>query len=132
MITRIAHTAYVTRDMAATLRFYCEQLGFKHAFSLAGKDGKPWIEYVKVVDGQFLEFFYPKEGKPFDKGTYLHLCLEVDDIHGQAAAMEAAGISIRVPPKQGMDGNWQCWVDDPDGNPIELMQIDPASPQARA
>jgi lactoylglutathione lyase len=31
-----------------------------------------------------------------------------------------------------MDHNWQAWIDDPDGNAIELMQISPDSPQAAA
>ncbi len=131
MITRIAHTAYVVRDMQVTLRFYCEQLGCKHAFSLAGNDGKPWIEYVKVAEGQFVEFFYAKPDYDPKPGSYLHLCLEVDDIHETAQTLEKAGVFVRVKPQQGKDGNWQCWADDPDGNAIEFMQIDPSSPQAR-
>jgi lactoylglutathione lyase len=131
MITGIAHLAMATADMKAALHFYCDQLGFTHAFSLQDNDGNPWIEYVKVKEGQFLEFFYADGKLDNAQSTFRHLCLEVDDIHAQAKAMEAAGIFIRVQPNQGKDLNWQCWVDDPDGNPIELMQIDPASPQAK-
>jgi hypothetical protein len=29
----------------------------------------------------------------------------------------------------GLDFNTQAWVKDPDGNPIELMQLAPESPQ---
>lgn len=133
MIKGIAHTAYVVSNMQATLRFYCEQLGLRHAFSIPDQSGKPWIEYVKVSEGQFVEFFHPKDGFTLQPGGgYLHLCLRVDDIHQTAKALEAAGISIRVQPQQGRDGNWQCWVDDPDGNAIEFMQISPDSPQARS
>ena len=132
MITGIAHTAYVVRDMRATLRFYCDQLGFKHAFSLANQDGDPWIEYVKVAEGQFVEFFYAPPDFVPQPGSYKHLCLSVDDIHAQAGALEAAGVTLRVRPTQGKDKNWQCWADDPDGNPIEFMQISPESPQAKA
>lgn len=56
----------------------------------------------------------------------------MDDVRAAAAALEAAGIALRDVPRQGRDKNWQCWVDDPDGHRIELMQIDPASPQALA
>jgi len=132
MIKGIAHAAYTVGDMEATLRFYCKQLGFTHAFSIDDAEGKPWIEYVKVADGQFLEFFYPQEGYRPEKGSYMHLCLEVDDIYGTAANLEAAGVTVRVPPRQGRDTNWQCWADDPDGNPIEFMQIGKDAPQARA
>lgn len=31
-----------------------------------------------------------------------------------------------------MDKNWQAWIHDPDGNKVELMMIDPESPQAKA
>lgn len=132
MITRIAHNAYTVADMQKTLHFYCKQLGFNRVFSIPDNDGNPWIEYVKVAEGQFLEFFYPREGYVPNKGSYMHLCLEVDDIHEQARVLEAAGVTIRSQPTRGKDCNWQCWVDDPDGNAIEFMQIDPNSPQAKA
>ncbi len=132
MITGIAHAAYVVGDMGATLRFYCGQLGFRHAFSIKNNDEKPWIEYVKVSGGQFLEFFYPKADYVSQKGSYMHLCLQVDDIQSEARRLEAAGVFLRVKPQQGKDGNWQCWADDPDGNAIEFMQISPSSPQANA
>jgi hypothetical protein len=32
----------------------------------------------------------------------------------------------------GLDGNWQAWVKDPDGNEIELMQLSEDSPQRKA
>jgi len=41
------------------------------------------------------------------------------------------GIEVFWDPVQGLDKNWQCWAD-PDGNPIEFMQIDPDSSQAKA
>lgn len=132
MITGIAHAAYVAGDMEATLRFYCGQLGFSHAFSIKDNEGKPWIEYVKVSDGQFLEFFYPNADYTPLKGSYMHLCLQVDDIQTEAKRLEGAGVYLRVTPRQGKDGNWQCWADDPDGNAIEFMQINPSSPQANA
>lgn len=57
MIATIAHIAYVARDMQATLRFYCGQLGFEHAFTLPGDDGRPKAECVKIAEGQLLELF---------------------------------------------------------------------------
>lgn len=131
MIKGIAHVAYEVVDMEKTLAFYCEKLGLKKVFSIPDENGNPWIEYVKVAEGQFIEFFYAK-GPSSGNSSYKHLCLEVDDIHAIAAQMQAAGVPLRVAPQQGKDQNWQCWVNDPDGNPIEFMQIDPASPQAKS
>jgi len=46
--------------------------------------------------------------------------------------LAARGLEITGSPKQGLDTNLQYWLHDPDGNPIELMQIMPTSPQAAA
>ena len=35
-------------------------------------------------------------------------------------------------PKVGCDGNWQCWITDPDGVRIEIMQLAAGSPQMNA
>ena len=40
MITAIAHTAVKVTDMAATLNFYCNQIGFSKAFELADDQGQ--------------------------------------------------------------------------------------------
>ena len=132
MITGLAHVALVASDMRKSLDFYCGALGLTHAFSIPREDGTPWIEYLKICPGQFLELFYAEPGHVPAGRSHAHLCLQVDDVRAAAAALEAAGIALRDVPRQGRDKNWQCWVDDPDGHRIELMQIDPASPQALA
>ena len=132
MITSIAHLAFHVSDMEASLRFYAA-IGIKKAFSINNKDGDPWIEYLKVADGQFIELFYTKapfEALPMWKNKYYaHLCLAVDDIHAAAKAITDAGYELASPPKKGSDNNWQCWSHDPDGNAIEFMQIMPDSLQ---
>ena len=131
MITGIAHAAYNTKDMQATLDFYCNKLGFSHAFSLTNDQGEPWIEYVKVAPGQFVEFFYtPPVAHEQERAS--HLCFCVDDLVATVAALESKGTVITSPVKVGKDGNSQAWTVDPDGNRIELMQIHPDSKQARA
>ena len=42
-----------------------------------------------------------------------------------------AGYPVDVEPRQGADMNWQAWVTDPNGIRIELMKIEPESPQAQ-
>jgi catechol 2,3-dioxygenase-like lactoylglutathione lyase family enzyme len=126
----IAHTAYHVADMAKSLDFYCNKLGLTHAFSIEDNDGNPWIEYLKVCDGQFIELFYGAKGQA--PTSYAHLCLQVEDIHETANKLKANGVTLDVEPVQGKDLNWQCWATDPDGNHIEFMQISPDSPQAKA
>ena len=130
-ITGIAHAAYNVANMQASLDFYVNKLGMKHAFSIEGNDRKPWIEYLKVADGQFIELFY-SDGGFESKPSYSHLCIQVPDCAKAQEELEAAGVNIEVPVKQGKDGNFQLWIRDPDGNRLEIMQISPTSPQAKS
>jgi catechol 2,3-dioxygenase-like lactoylglutathione lyase family enzyme len=132
MIKGIGHTAYTVQDMEKSLRFYCDVLGFKKLFELNRPGGEPWIVYLKVCKGQFIELFYGgNKNVSIDKETigYSHLCLEVEDIHEIADHIKSNGLTLDVEPKQGVDLNYQCWVKDPDGNRIEFMQMNPESPQ---
>jgi lactoylglutathione lyase len=132
MIKRIGHLALKVKDMEQSIHFYCNILGFQRAFELRDKEGRPWIEYIKVCEGQFIELFYGGENKPAPVANEIgfnHLCLEVHDIHEIAAHLKANGVTLDVEPKQGMDTNYQCWAKDPDGNRIEFMQLMPGSPQ---
>jgi lactoylglutathione lyase len=61
----------------------------------------------------------------------MHLCLLTDDLHAEVERLRANGVQIDIEPKLGLDHNWQAWVKDPDGNPIELMQLSEESPQRR-
>ena len=135
MIKGLAHTAYTVRDMDDALAFYCGILGFQKAFELNSPDGTPWIVYLKVAKGQFIELFYGGKNKPgsvSDEIGYGHLCLEVDDIEKIAAHIKKNGVALDSEPAMGMDTNLQCWVRDPDGNRIELMQYSRTSPQMNA
>lgn len=134
MIKGIGHLAFTVKDMDASLHFYCDILGFKKLFELNTTDGQPWIVNLKVSDGQFIELFYGgKTNVTLDNTTigYAHLCLEVNDIDEIANHIKSKGLTLDVEPKQGLDLNYQCWVKDPDGNPIEFMQMHPEALQMK-
>lgn len=129
----IAHAAYTVKDMDASVAFYEKVLGFEKAFVMNHPEtGKPWIVYIHVAKDQFIELFfdgiYPHPYSDDNIG-YSHLCLEVRDIQEAAAAIRSAGAPLDQEPSLGVDGNWQCWTHDPDGNRIELMQMMPDSCQ---
>jgi lactoylglutathione lyase len=63
--------------------------------------------------------------------SYSHYCLTVDDLPATLQELADRGLEISG-PRFGLDGNWQYWVTDPDGNRIELMQMMPDSKQAAA
>ena len=59
MITGLAHAAVTVKDMAESLRFYTEALGFQRAFDIRHPvTDEPWIVYLNISHGQFLELFY--------------------------------------------------------------------------
>jgi catechol 2,3-dioxygenase-like lactoylglutathione lyase family enzyme len=135
MITGLGHVAFRITDLKRALDFYCHKMGFREAFRLE-KEGEysPWIVYIQIVPGQFIELFPGAEGENQSRGPvgYNHFCLLVDDLPATLRKLETRGVEITGQPKQGQDNNWQYWLNDPDGNAIELMQITTESPQAEA
>lgn len=130
---RIGHLAYRTGDMKAALDFYVGALGFKHAFSIPDDNNQPWIEYILTPDGRFIELFWPDTpGTPALGTSYMHLCLEVDDCAAAVKELESKGVHIDIYPNRGKDDNLQAWIKDPDGRPIEIMQLAETSPQFAA
>jgi len=132
----IAHLAVTVKDMEKSMHFYTHALGLKKVFDIPHPETKkPWIEYLYLGGRNFVELFYDGKAdnpwKPNQCG-FNHICLEVDDIHKACEKVTKAGYKLDDEPKQGLDFNWQAWVRDPDGIRIELMQIDPKSPQAKA
>jgi lactoylglutathione lyase len=136
MITGIGHVAFFISDLQHSLDFYCNKLGFREAFRL-DREGtpSPWIVYIQVAPGHFIELFPGGQGEPqkrSDRVGYNHFCLLVDDMQATLRELAGRGLEITGEPKQGYDHNWQYWITDPDGNAIELMQIVSASPQHAA
>jgi catechol 2,3-dioxygenase-like lactoylglutathione lyase family enzyme len=133
---RMGHLAITVGDMEKSLDFYTKGFGFKQSFELARPEtGEPWIVYLYMGNGQFVELFYggknPYKWDVADR-AYNHVCFAVDDIREAAARLEAAGYPLDKQPKVGCDGNWQCWITDPDGVRIEIMQLAAGSPQMNA
>ena len=132
----LAHAAITVKDMEKSLRFYEEGFGMKKAFEMPRPEtGEPWIVYVYIGEGQFMELFYGGENDyAWDEKdrAYNHLCFETEDIHKAVARLQEAGYTMDILPNVGCDGNWQAWITDPDGVRIEIMQVAPDSPQREA
>lgn len=119
-------------DMEETLQFYKNVFGFEKIFELAHPEtGEPWIVYIQIAKGQFLELFYGggKVGsKQSDESGFSHLCFAVDDVEACAERITELGYTLDIPPCVGCDHNKQTWVRDPNGIRIELMQVSEQSP----
>ena len=133
-VSHVTHVALRVKDIDRSLEFYSGALGFPEMFRLE-RDGKLWLLYLKMTDTQFLELFPEGEGDappgPMAVG-YNHMCLAVPDIEQTVRELEAMGIPLFRPKILAADGNWQCWIQDPDGHPIELMQMSSDGMQAAA
>lgn len=133
MIRGIAHLAFQVADMERSVQFYETALGFRKKFVLEDDRKNPWIVYLQVNDRQFIELFYAGGSLVRDPGktSYQHLCIEVDGIQAVADRLVQEGIPLLHPVILGLDHNWQCWIADPDGNPIELMEYGESALQLR-
>jgi len=139
MITGIGHVAFRVTSLQRALDFYCNKLGFSETFRLEREgEPSPWIVYIQIAPGSFIELFPDRQDAPGTipardpLASYKHVCLLVDDLSATLRELAERGLEITGAPKQGLDSNLQYWINDPDGNPIELMQIMPTSPQAAA
>lgn len=59
MIKDIAHIALNPLDMDKTVAYFEQVFGWKKIFELHKDNGDPWIIYLKICKGHFLELFYP-------------------------------------------------------------------------
>jgi len=152
-IKEIGHLAFTCADLDTSVAFYRDKLGFTNKFTISygelldsmGPSPDPetaarlgairdriWISYFDIGNGQFVELF-DKGGAtiPCVPGSehlnYSHLALLVEDIHAAHAELIEKGVPIDTPPKLGLEGTWQMWSHDPDGNKIEFMQYTAAS-----
>lgn len=131
-ILDIGHPAFGCHDLDASLAFYA-LLGIHESFRLLNEDRSTMLVYLHVAGDRFIELFpngpAPDERAARERQSFRHLCLVTDDIAGMVDHLREHGVTIDTEPKTGLDFNIQAWIRDPDGNPIELMQLSPESPQ---
>ena len=128
MITALAHTCYIVRDLDAALDFYVDKLGLEPAFDFINEEGKRFGVYIKVGDRSFIELFVGTPEFTTNRGSYQHLCLEVEDLPATVEALRTKGVDASE-PFLGSDNTWQSWITDPEGNRIELHCYTEASKQ---
>jgi catechol 2,3-dioxygenase-like lactoylglutathione lyase family enzyme len=133
-VSSIAHVAIRVKDVGRTLDFYVGKLGMREMMRL-DRDGRLWLLYLRITDTQFLEVFPEGVGERAAEREavgFNHICLEIGDIDVALRELQAAGVPLIRDKQMGADGNWQAWIEDPDGHRIELMQMMPNSLQAQA
>ena len=128
-MTRYLHTMYRITDPARSKAFY-EALGFDHRRDLPiVRDGQlEATNYFYGLPGQDeeLELTFNHDGRTYEQGTaYGHIALGVDDLDGTLARLAGQGIEPERPPYTVRAGGSRlCFVRDPDGYRIELIERD--------
>ena len=138
------HVSIFCNDIEKSLEFY-KGLGCEYMFDMVDKDGTiPWNYYLKLCEGQYIELQPCKSDNPHphpEESTYYanqavwHFALETDNMVEMIEKLHENGIKIFSSPEadaievKTIDdvvfspyGCFGCWVFDPDGTPIELME----------
>lgn len=120
---RFLHTMLRVRDLDAALRFFVDQLGLVVLRRSDYPSGKYTLVFLGTgADGDAaqIELTYNwDQAEPYPTGRFFgHLAFGVPDIYATCARLEAAGVEILRPPRDGR----MAFVKSPDGHSVELLQ----------
>ena len=148
-LQRLTHIGLCVRDLERSLRFYRDLLGFRweHQLEVGGEPTDTLLRLrgtdLRAVyltrDGVRIELLYfaspPTAERPprvMNEPGLTHLSFRVVDLAATLAALRTAGVAILEDTRlQFPDfGSAACFVRDPDGQLIELVQSpgDPSAP----
>jgi lactoylglutathione lyase len=132
MTIRYLHTMVRVLDLDASIAFY-KLLGLEETRRYDNEGGRFTLVFL-APPGQPdcpVELTYNWDGDPglpSDARHFGHLAYEVDDIYDTCAYLEANGVTINRPPRDGR----MAFVRSPDNVSIELLQkggaLAPAEP----
>jgi lactoylglutathione lyase len=119
----LIHTCYRITDPERSVSFY-EALGFEKRRELPIRDEAVNIFMGLPGDEDRLELTYNFGVDSYELGTgYGHIALTVEDLDGTLAELAGQGIEPERPPYSVREGGSRlCFVRDPDGYRIELIE----------
>jgi lactoylglutathione lyase len=126
-MTRYLHTMYRITDPERSRAFY-EALGleFRRDMDIVRNGEKEATNFFFGVPGQEeeLELTFNHDGRSYELGTgYGHVALGVDDLDAALAQLKEQGIEPEREPYSVREGGSRlCFVQDPDGYRIELIE----------
>lgn len=131
------HAMVRVRDLEASLRFFRDGLGLVETRRKDYPQGRFTLVYLGAPENPGAEveltWNYDDEDGPDISGlgnarNFGHLAFAVDDIHATCAHLQAMGITISRPPRDGR----MAFVRSPDLISIELLQkgdaLEPVEP----
>ena len=126
-MARYLHTMVRITDPEKSRSFY-EALGFEFRRDLdIVRDGElEATNYFFGMPGQEeeLELTYNHDGRSYELGTaYGHIAVGVDDLDATLGQLAGQGIEPERPPYTVREGGSRlCFVQDPDGYRVELIE----------
>ena len=142
MIKALNHTGFVVSDRDAAVAFYRDIVGLRviseyerqgpGVDQVVGYDGTELKSAVlDIGNGHILELIqyikpepHPRPSSERNVMGAAHLALEVDDIHETFDQLVNGGAQALNPPAELAPGRIGCYLQDPDGNWLELLQLD--------
>ncbi len=120
---KLVHTCYRIGDIDRSVSFY-ETLGFEELRRMAIRDEAINVFMGLPGDGGRLELTYNHGVDHYELGTgYNHIAIDVEDLDGTLARLAGHGIEPEKPPYSiRAGGSRLCFVRDPDGYRIELIE----------
>lgn len=137
---RYLHTMIRVTDLKKTLAFFCEGLGLIEISRMENEQGRYTLVFLAAAEDEaaarerkapMVELTYNWDPEEYTGGrNFGHLAYRVANIYDTCAHLQAMGVTINRPPR---DGN-MAFVRSPDNISIELLQegnpLPPAEPWA--
>ncbi|HLY34939.1 MAG TPA: VOC family protein [Jatrophihabitantaceae bacterium] len=116
----------VVRDAEKSLAFYRDVLGLDYLGDLTFPGNHMWrFQAGKSVIKLLEQTPTPEAANPVDDASgFRYLSLFVSNIDELVADVEAAGCTIAIPVTEFQPGARFAFVQDPEGNRIELLDVD--------
>jgi lactoylglutathione lyase len=122
-MSELIHTCYRIGEIDRSVAFY-EALGMKEIGRLPIRDEAVNVYMGFEGDGPRLELTYNFGVDSYELGTgYNHIAITVDDLDDVLPKLAKNGIEPEKPPYTVSEGGSRlCFVRDPDGYRIELIE----------
>jgi lactoylglutathione lyase len=127
MKMKYLHTMVRVRDIEASKRFYCDLLGLKEVRRIENEKGRFTLVFLAPEGQEEAQVELTWNWDPEDYGggrNFGHLAYAVEDIYALCERLQAGGVTINRPPRDGH----MAFVRSPDGISVELLQMGAAKP----
>ena len=121
------HTMVRVSDLERSLAFYCGALGLRELRRTENEKGRFTLVFLAAAGDEKaqIELTYNWDEQGYAGGrNFGHVAYAVDDIYATCERLQAAGVTINRPPRDGR----MAFVRSPDEISIELLQRGEALP----